>query len=401
MALLAEITINVLFALLYLAQPGSIVNARPGSFADVFFFSLETLATVGYGVMSPATTYGHFVSALETFSGMALTAVLTGLLFVRFSRPKSKIMYSTHAVVAMHDGRPTLMLRIGNGRLTLLTHMTAKVGVLLAFNTSEGQTFRRVHELLLHRAEMQIFVLTWTLMHTIDESSPLYGYDAGRLADEEVRLFLSVDARDQSLGAQIQDLHTYGHADVLFGQRFADAITRDASGHTTADLTRLNTLEPDPAWAGVAAGPVAPALLEYVAESFRNSVMHLPVPVLGDIPAVRMAMDDPLAERPCVGGEVPPLGDGRRRNRQETPHIGVRRRPVVLAMLRVGELDMAGDRQPLQARREVHVPQVEEVEPAECRREVRAVKPAAPAWLLFYQERLAHRADELHEAAMG
>ena len=250
MALLAEITINVVFALLYLAQPGSIVNARPGSFADVFFFSLETLATVGYGVMSPATTYGHIVSAFEIFSGMALTAVLTGLLFVRFSRPKSKIMYSTHAVVAMHDGRPTLMLRIGNGRLTLLTHMTAKLGVLLAFSTSEGQTFRRVHELLLHRAEMQIFVLTWTLMHTIDESSPLYGYDAGRLADEEVRLFLSVDARDQSLGAQIQDLKTYGHADVLFGQRFADAITRDSSGHTTADLTRLDTLEPDPAWAG-------------------------------------------------------------------------------------------------------------------------------------------------------
>ncbi len=117
-ALLIEIAVNTLFASLYLAQPGSIANARPGSFGDAFFFSLETLATVGYGTMSPDTTYGHIVSAFEIFSGMALTAVLTGLLFVRFSRPKSKVLYSNHALVAMHNGQPTLMLRIGNGRLT-------------------------------------------------------------------------------------------------------------------------------------------------------------------------------------------------------------------------------------------------------------------------------------------
>jgi len=249
-ALLIEIAVNVLFALVYLAQPGAIANARPGSFADAFFFSLETLATVGYGTMAPATTYGHVVSAFEILTGMALTAVLTGLLFVRFSRPKSKILYTTHAVVTMHNGQPTLMLRIGNGRLTLLTHLSAKLGVLLAERSSEGQAFRRVHDLPLQRAEMQLFVLTWTLMHTIDESSPLYGYDADRLAREDARLFLSVDGRDQSLGAQIQEVQSYGPADVVFGQRFAEAITRDAMGHTTADLTRLDALERDPGWAG-------------------------------------------------------------------------------------------------------------------------------------------------------
>ena len=250
MALLIEVAVNVLFASLYLAQPGAVANARPGSFGDAFFFSLETLATVGYGTMAPATTYGHVVSAFEIFIGMALTAVLTGLLFVRFSRPKSKILYSTHALVAIHNGKPTLMLRLGNGRMTLLTHMSAKLSALLAERTSEGQIFRRTNELPLLRSEMQIFVLTWTLMHPIDENSPLYGYDAARLADEEVRLFLSLEARDQSLGAQIQDVKSYGAADILFGQRFADAVTRDATGHTTADLTRLDTVEPDPAWVG-------------------------------------------------------------------------------------------------------------------------------------------------------
>ncbi len=243
-----EIAVNVVFALLYLAQPGAIANARPGEFADAFFFSLETLATVGYGAMSPGTTYGHVVSAFEILTGMALTAVLTGLLFVRFSRPKSRVLYAPQAVVAMHNGQPTLMLRMGNGRLTLLTHLTAKLGVLLADNSSEGQTFRRVHDLPLQRADIQIFVLTWTLMHKIDQASPLHGYDAARLAGEGARLFLSITARDQSLGTEIQDVRSYGPADIVFGQRFADAITQDASGHATADFTRLDVLEPDPAW---------------------------------------------------------------------------------------------------------------------------------------------------------
>lgn len=252
MAFLIEVAVNVLFALFYLAQPGAIANARPGAFGDAFFFSLETLATVGYGTMAPATTYGHIVSAFEIFSGMALTAVLTGLLFVRFSRPKSRILYSTHAVVALHDGLPTLMLRIGNGRSSVLTHMDAKLGALLARRTSEGQSFRRVDNLPLLNAEMQMFMLTWTLMHPIDASSPLYGYDAARIVSEDVRLTLSLQARDQSLGTQIQDVQAYGPADILFGQRFVDTITYDASGHVTADLTRLDILEVDPAWAGVA-----------------------------------------------------------------------------------------------------------------------------------------------------
>ena len=246
--MLAEVAVNVVFALLYLAQPDAIANARPGAFADAFFFSLETLATVGYGTMSPGTTYGHIVSAFEILVGMALTAVLTGLLFVRFSRPKSKVLYSTRAVVAMHNGQPTLMLRLGNGRLTLLTQMKAQLGILLAEETSEGQVFRRVHNLPLRSAEMQVFVLTWTLMHAIDASSPLHGYDPGRLMRDDVRLFLSVDGRDQSLGAQVQEVRMYGANDIVFGQRFIDAVTQDAAGHTTADLTRLDGLEPDPAW---------------------------------------------------------------------------------------------------------------------------------------------------------
>ena len=254
-ALAVETAVNVGFALLYLAGPGSIANARPGSFWDAFFFSLETLATVGYGVMAPATAYGHVVSSIEIFVGMGLTAVLTGLMFVRFSRPRAKIVYADRAVVALQNGQPTLMLRMGNGRSSLLTHVSVKLGALITERTEEGEVLRRVEDLRLLRSENQIFILTWTLMHTIDESSPLFGYDAERLVAEGVILFLSVDARDQALGAQVLDVQNYAADQVMFGERFADTISRDAAGHTTGDITRISLRQPDLAWPATTLAP--------------------------------------------------------------------------------------------------------------------------------------------------
>jgi Ion channel len=127
-----ELGINVVFALLYLASPGCVANMRPGSFSDAFFFSLETLATVGYGAMAPATLYGHAVSAIEIVCGMVFTAIMTGLLFVRFSKPRPRILYADQAVVTSHNCSPTLMVRIANGRMTLLTHAMMRLGRAVA-----------------------------------------------------------------------------------------------------------------------------------------------------------------------------------------------------------------------------------------------------------------------------
>src|SRR5580698_1811826 len=123
--------INLIFAGLYLAQPGCIANARPGSISDAFFFSIETLATVGYGEMAPANVYGHLVAASEIVTGMAFTAIMTGLVFVRFSKPKTRILYSDNVVITRHNGRPTLFIRIGNRRTTMLTNTAVRVHVLL------------------------------------------------------------------------------------------------------------------------------------------------------------------------------------------------------------------------------------------------------------------------------
>jgi inward rectifier potassium channel len=187
-----ELGINTAFALLYLASPGCIANVRAGSFSDAFFFSIETLATVGYGTMTPATFYGHVVSAIEIVSGLIFTAIMTGLLFVRFSKPRPKILFADQAVVTSHNCTPTLMVRIANGRITLLTNAMARLG------------------------------------------------------ESDARLILTIEAHDQALGAAIHDLRIYTAGEVLYGMHYAEVVTVDDRLRPVADLTRLSLVEPDP-----------------------------------------------------------------------------------------------------------------------------------------------------------
>src|SRR5579871_792574 len=183
--------INLFFAALYLLNPGSISNARPGALSDAFFFSIETLATVGYGEMAPATPMGHLIAAVEIIVGMAFTAIMTGLLFVRFSKPRAKIVYADKAVITSHNGVSTLMVRIGNGRANLLTNVQLQLHALIKEISREGHSSFNMHELKLGREKVPSFPLLLTLMHTIDASSPLLGFDAEAMVQSEVRLFVS------------------------------------------------------------------------------------------------------------------------------------------------------------------------------------------------------------------
>src|SRR6185312_13163589 len=190
------------------------------NFGDAFFFSIETLATVGYGEMYPATPYGRVVAASEIVCGLAFTAILTGLTFVRFSRPRAMLVFASHRVVAVHNGKPTLMLRIGNGRADVLLDAVAKLNVLQLVRTSEGKLFRRAQELRLERAHLPILPLTWTLMHVLDERSPLYGYEAAQAVAARARVFVTVEARDPTLATLVHEIHSYAPEDIRFGMRY-------------------------------------------------------------------------------------------------------------------------------------------------------------------------------------
>ncbi len=241
----AELTINTVFALLYLAQPGAVANARPGTFSDVFFFSLETLATVGYGVMAPATLYGHLVSGAEIVTGMIFTAIMTGLLFVRFSKPRARILYAANPVVTLHNGRPTLMLRIGNARANPLTNVRLSVHALVRQVSAEGHPQRSLVELPLVRGRLPIFAILWTLMHVIDEASPLYGMDAQAVEVENLRFFLTVAARDHGTGQEVSDLRVYAGGDIRFGMHYREAVLVGAENRTTADYSLIGAMEAD------------------------------------------------------------------------------------------------------------------------------------------------------------
>jgi inward rectifier potassium channel len=237
--------VNVVFAALFWLVPGSVTNARPYNFPDAFFFSIETLATVGYGDMHPATLYGHLIASTEIVCGLAFTAILTGLTFVRFTRPRAKLIFAPHPVVAAHNGKPTLMLRIGNGRAGALMDAAAKLNVLLSEMTAEGKLFRRVHELRLERAHIPLFPLSWTLMHVLDERSPLCGYDAAHAIQAEAQLFVTIEARDPTIATLVHDFRNYAPEDIRFGMRYADAVSVEEDGTAVADLTRIGALEPD------------------------------------------------------------------------------------------------------------------------------------------------------------
>jgi len=239
------LSVNIVFATLFWLVPGSVANARLGSFADAFFFSIETLATVGYGEMYPATGYGRLVAGSEIVCGLAFTAILTGLTFVRFSRPRAKFIFAANPVVAIHKGKPTLMVRIGNGRATGLADARAQLNVLLNETAEDGNVLHRVQELRLERAHIPIFPLFWTLMHVLDERSPLHGYDAARAIKASAQVFVLLEAHDPTVATTVHEIRNYAAQDIRFGMRYQDAVTTAADGTPVLDLTKIGALEPD------------------------------------------------------------------------------------------------------------------------------------------------------------
>jgi inward rectifier potassium channel len=239
------LAVNLVFAALFWFVPGALARAQPGSFGDCLFFSIETLSTVGFGEMYPATPYGRVVTAAELVCGLGFTAILTGLIFVRFSRPQAKMVFPAHPVVAVHNGKPTLMVRVVNGRTSPLFRVKATLNLLTSETVSGGAQPRHVQELRLERSGLPFFQLAWTLMHVLDEHSPLHGYDAVRIAAAQAHLFITMEAWDPTLSATVQDFRAYGPGDIRFGVRYVDAILAAEDGTLVLDLTKIEEFEPE------------------------------------------------------------------------------------------------------------------------------------------------------------
>ncbi|POR56365.1 inward rectifier potassium channel [Paraburkholderia eburnea] len=231
--------LNALFACLYQLGTAPIANQFPHGFMGAFFFSVETLATVGYGDMHPQTVYAHLVATLEIFVGMSGVALATGLVFARFSRPRAKIWFARQAVVHPLEGRMTLMVRAANARQNVIAEAYAKLRLIRIETTSDGYTARRIYDLDLVRAEHPLFTLGWNLMHVIDESSPLYGATAESLARQHASLHMVIEGSDESTAQTMQARHIWTDAEIRWHYRYVDLMT-DTDGTSVMDYTRFH-----------------------------------------------------------------------------------------------------------------------------------------------------------------
>ena len=237
--------VNLIFASAFYMVPGTILNTRPGSFVDVFFFSIETLATVGYGVMSPATVYGHIVASTEILLGMLVTAILTGLLFARFSRPTARVLFSQVAVITMFNGNRTLMMRAGNERNNVILEASVRMTLVRKERTLEGETFYRVYDLKLDRDRSSAFAMSWTVMHKIDDSSPLFGKAMGDLEIDESTIYVAISGQDETLNDTVHARKAYEPENLVFGSHFADILFERESGKWSVDFTKFHDVKPD------------------------------------------------------------------------------------------------------------------------------------------------------------
>lgn len=229
------LVLNALFGLLYQLGDHAIANQFPANFAGAFFFSVETLATVGYGDMHPQTVYGHLVATVEIFFGMLSIALVTGLVFARFSRPRAKMMFADHPVIRLVHGKRTLMIRAANARQNVIAAASAKLHLLLRETSPEGFRLRRIHDLTLLRDRHPVFTLSWSLMHVIDEGSPLYGMSAEDLAAVEATLMLSIEGIDETTSQPMLARRQWNHREWRWNHRYIDLVHDDESGISHID----------------------------------------------------------------------------------------------------------------------------------------------------------------------
>ena len=243
----AFLVLNLIFAVAYLLGGPCIAEMPPHSFADAFFFSAETLATVGYGHMHPATTYGHVVVTLELMTGMFWTAVITGLIFVRFSRPMARISFSECLAIAPVNGIPTLVFRVANMRHQPLADVRFRLVFHRDERTLEGETMRRFYDLKLQVESIITFPAVLTLRHTMDESSPMRGATPESLKASDARFMASVVCTDTVINAPLQSQHGYDASELRFGERFVEVYSESPDGKLFVDYARLHETERLPA----------------------------------------------------------------------------------------------------------------------------------------------------------
>jgi inward rectifier potassium channel len=234
-------TVNLLFALAYYAT-GGIQGSRPGSLADAFYFSVETMGTIGYGSMYPATDAANVMMVIQSTVSLVLTALATGLVFAKFSRPTARVLFSRCLALSPMNGVPTLSFRIGNQRRNRIVEAQLRVAFVRTERTLEGKDFYRTSDVKLVRDRLQL-QRSWNVMHVIDETSPLYGATPASLEADGAEILVSVTGLDDTWMQTVHATHRYAASQIAWGYRMADVLSEQGT-IVTLDLTKFHELEP-------------------------------------------------------------------------------------------------------------------------------------------------------------
>jgi inward rectifier potassium channel len=239
-AALVFVVFNAVFALFYWLGDHPIANVPNGQYIDYLYFSIETLSTAGYGDMHPQTHYGHFIAAIELFTGIFSMSLMTGLIFARFSRPSARLLFADSPVISNHEGQLTLMIRLANERHNIIANATARLWLFKSGVSKEGMAYRRFYELPLVRSESPALALSWTVFHVIDQDSPLHGLGAADLEAVNAGLGLIVSGYDDVAAQTVHARKSYEHSDIRFGHRYAEILRATDDGRLRIDYSRFH-----------------------------------------------------------------------------------------------------------------------------------------------------------------
>ena len=244
LAALGFLLINLMFAGLYLllGDDSLMTNVKMSAFERAFFFSVETLSTIGYGHIVPLSIAAHWLSTLQAFTGVLGVALVTGLLFAKFSKPRSRVLFSQQALIAPFQGGSALMIRLTNGLKNEIIELQAQI-TLSKFETVNGVRSRRFYPLSLERSSVVFMPLSWTLVHPINPDSPLWGFGPAQLTESAPEFLVVVHAVDDIVYQRITARTSYGTEDMVWNAAFSDIYVRKDDGALRIDVRRLSAYQ--------------------------------------------------------------------------------------------------------------------------------------------------------------
>jgi inward rectifier potassium channel len=240
------LALNGVFAAIYCLDPDGLANARPDSFLDRFFFSVQTTSTVGYGYMYPKSLWTNVMVTSESIVALIGVAMITGVVFAKFSRPRARVIFSKTAVIGPHDGVPTLMFRVANERANFIADASIHVSLVLPGITAEGRSFNKMLDLHLVRHRSSMFSVTWTVLHQVNADSPLFGRSSEEMIKAGAFLVCSLTGYDSTMGHMLHARHSYDPTAIQWNMRLVDILkpAEDGDG-MVIDYHRFHATEPD------------------------------------------------------------------------------------------------------------------------------------------------------------